>query len=237
ASFPLAEKLEKSFGFDVQLFQIAVPERLGLDVVALGEQEQIVSARQQAVHEATAKIRQDTEAFVADCVSTLREQTAQLCSDMLHSIQTGETGVHQKTLNRLIRFIEQFKQMNFANDAEMEQQLENVRKELLSKTAEEYRDSATARQRLVEGLGRLGEQARVLAQADATALNKQPDGSYGLTADLWDGHVERELGKGYGKLLQLYGVHKAMREARKKGYLVQRKAQQDGAIKLVIAGI
>ena len=67
------------------------------------------------------------------------------------------------------------------------------------------------------------------------ALNKQPDGSFGLTADLWQGHVEQEVGQGYGKLLQLYGVHKAMREARKKRHLVRRSQQQDGAIKLVIA--
>jgi hypothetical protein len=38
-------------------------------------------------------------------------------------------------------------------------------------------------------------------------------------------------------LLQLYGVHKAMREARRKGYIVQRKSQQDGSIKLVIGGV
>jgi len=69
------------------------------------------------------------------------------------------------------------------------------------------------------------------------ALNKQPDGSFGLTADLWQGHVEQEVGAGYGKLLQLYGVHKAIREARKKGLLVRRSQQQDGAIKLLIAGV
>src|SRR6476646_6167695 len=67
------------------------------------------------------------------------------------------------------------------------------------------------------------------------ALNKQSDGSFGLTADLWQGHVEKEVGKNYGKLLQLYGVHKAMREARKKGHLVNRAQQQDGSIKLTIS--
>src|SRR6266849_4313214 len=64
------------------------------------------------------------------------------------------------------------------------------------------------------------------------ALNKQPDGSFGLTADLWQGHVENEVGQNYGRLLQLYGVHKAIREARKKGHLVTRFLQQNGAIKL-----
>ena len=69
------------------------------------------------------------------------------------------------------------------------------------------------------------------------ALNQQPDGSYGFTADLWAGHVEQEVGKNYGKLLQLYAVHKAMREAKRKGHLVNRKQNQDGTIKLVIQGV
>jgi hypothetical protein len=69
------------------------------------------------------------------------------------------------------------------------------------------------------------------------AINKQPDGSYGLTADWWNGHVEKEVGKDFGKLLQLYGVHKAMREARKKGLSVLRKNQADGSIKLSVMGV
>src|SRR5260221_4033153 len=67
------------------------------------------------------------------------------------------------------------------------------------------------------------------------ALNKQPDDSFGLTADLWQGHIENEVGQNYGKLLQLYGVHKAIREARKKGHLVRRSQEENRAIKLVIA--
>ena len=69
------------------------------------------------------------------------------------------------------------------------------------------------------------------------ALNKQPDNTYGLTTDWWDGHVVKEVGKDYGKLLQLYGVHKASIEARKKGYSVQRQQKQDGSIKLVLMGV
>jgi len=68
------------------------------------------------------------------------------------------------------------------------------------------------------------------------ALNKQKDGTYGLTADLWNGHVEEEVGQGYGKLLPLYGVHKATLMARKKGLSVLRRPQQNGSIKLVLMG-
>jgi len=170
AAFPLGGKMDRFFGFDMQLFQISVPERLGVDLVTLEDQQQVMTARQQAARDAAAKIRNDTQLFVADCVAALREQTAKLCTEMLESIETAETGVHQKTLNRLIRFIDQFKQLNFANDTEMENQLESVRKELLSKTAEEYRDSRTAKARLVAGLAQLGEAARQMAKADTRAI-------------------------------------------------------------------
>src|SRR3954468_18513726 len=68
------------------------------------------------------------------------------------------------------------------------------------------------------------------------AVNQQPDGTFGLTTDWWNGHVEREVGANFGKLLQLYGVHKTMVEARKKGLSVLRRAKQDRSIKLVIMG-
>ena len=69
------------------------------------------------------------------------------------------------------------------------------------------------------------------------ALNRQKDGNYALATDWWNGHVEQEVGVGFGKLLQLYGVHKATREARKKGYLASRKTLPNGAIKLTIGGV
>lgn len=69
------------------------------------------------------------------------------------------------------------------------------------------------------------------------ALNKQADGTFGITSDLWNGHVEKEVGQKYGKLLQLYGVHKATIEARKKGLSVFRRQKQDGSIKLVLMGV
>lgn len=69
------------------------------------------------------------------------------------------------------------------------------------------------------------------------AVNRMPDGALGLTTDWWDGHVEREVGANYGRLLQLYGVHKARIEAQRKGYSVRRQTLGDGSIKLVIGGV
>ena len=173
SSFPFPQHMDRYYGFDVQLFQIALPGRMEADLITLAEQRDVIAARSRAAQEAGQKIRRGVETFVADCVASLREQTAQLCDDMLHSINHSETGVHQKTLNRLVRFIDQFKQMNFVNDTVMEEQLENVRKELLSKSAEEYRDSTKDRNRLVQGLSQLRNHAHQLAKQDATDLVKR----------------------------------------------------------------
>ena len=62
------------------------------------------------------------------------------------------------------------------------------------------------------------------------------DGSYGLTTDWWDGHVAREVGIGYGRLLQSYGIHKTMREARLRGLRSTRKLESDGSILLTLEG-
>jgi hypothetical protein len=170
ASFPFPDQMERYYSFDQQLFQLAVPNHLAAELVTAGQQEAVIEARRKASQEATARIRSGVESFVADCVASLREQTAQLCEEMLSSINHSDTGVHQKTLNRLIRFVDQFKQMNFVNDSEMELQLEKVKKELLSRSAEEYRDSAVARSRLKHGLSKLADQARQLAKTDTTEL-------------------------------------------------------------------
>ncbi len=79
---------------------------------------------------------------------------------------------------------------------------------------------------------------RLKGPYDIAANRANPnDGTepYELTTDWWNGHVEREVGPNYGRLLQLYGVHKTMREAAKKRLRVTRRQETDGSIKLTLA--
>ena len=87
------------------------------------------------------------------------------------------------------------------------------------------------------GSQRRGEYVIRLKGPFDIAVNRQKDGTFGLTTDWWAGHVEQEVGANYGRLLQLYGVNKASREARRKGYTVARSTLQDGSIKLAIGGL
>ena len=65
---------------------------------------------------------------------------------------------------------------------------------------------------------------------------KANDGTYGLTTDWWDGHVAKEVGAGYGRLLQSYGVHKTEREARLRGLRTTRRQEADGSVLLTLEG-
>lgn len=169
-AYPCSERIEKYFGFSTQLFQITIPDGLGINPVAMKEQMAVMQARENAAREAAEKINEGVEGFVADCVASLREQTASLCEDMLGSMREGKTGVHQKTLNRLVKFIDEFKSLNFVGDRQLEEELERVKHEFLSHTADEYRDSAYARQRLQDGLKDLADTARDMARQDSREL-------------------------------------------------------------------
>jgi hypothetical protein len=84
---------------------------------------------------------------------------------------------------------------------------------------------------------RSGRHVIRLAGPYDVAVNPTDKGEFTLETDLWQGHVERELGPGLGRLRQLYGVHKATAEARRRGLRVRRSALQDGRIRLAVSGV
>ena len=170
AAFPTPDRLDRYFSFNVSLFQVRAPEALEAELITTGDQQAIIEARAQAAAEAKASIAQGVETFVQDAVASLREQTATLCDEMLASMRDGKTGVHQRTLNRLVDFIDRFKALNFAGDRDLEARLEEVRRQFLTRTAEEYRDSDSARRKLDAGIHNLAEEARRLARNDATEI-------------------------------------------------------------------
>jgi len=168
-AFPPASLMDRHYGFHVSMFQVAVPEMPQADLVEAATQMDVIEARSKAARAARSRIEASCDEFIRDCTAELRGQTAKLCTEMLQTIN-GTGSVHQKTLNRLVRFIDHFRELNFVNDTQMEGQLEGIRGELLGRTAQEYRDSGTARQELVQGLESLRDRASSMAQEDVTEL-------------------------------------------------------------------
>lgn len=78
-------------------------------------------------------------------------------------------------------------------------------------------------------------------------LYKSEAGGYELRTDFWGKDVEGQLGAQasgpgkteqakLGKLFQAYGIHAALGEARRKGYMATRQKGKDGAEQVVITG-
>jgi hypothetical protein len=168
-AFPAADAMPRYFGFDIRTFQITAPDIPQAQLVEIGTQQELIAARKQAATSAQREIERSCREFIADSVAALREQTAKLCGEMLQTIN-GTGSVHQKTLNRLVTFIDRFRELNFANDTEMTDQLDRVREQFLQKTAAEYRDDNYARQQLVSGLSALRNKAAELVGEDARQL-------------------------------------------------------------------
>ena len=166
-SFPPAGEIAKRFAFETRLFQIAAPDSIRLEVVEGLAQLEAAEDRRRIADDATRHMQAELEAFIRESVASLRDETARLASEVLATIDSSENGVHQRTLNRLTTFIDNFRSLNFAGDQQLEQTLERFRRDLLNRTAEEYRNQPGAMASLTEGLSRLRENAVQLTRQDA----------------------------------------------------------------------
>jgi len=166
-SFPPAGEIAKRFGFETRLFQIAAPDSIRLEVAEGMEQLEVADDRRRISEDATRRLQNDLDGFIRESVASLRDETARLASEVLATIDGCENGVHQRTLNRLTTFIDNFHTLNFAGDQQLETTLEKFRRDLLSRSAEDYRNDKGAMTNLTEGLSRSRENAVQLARTDA----------------------------------------------------------------------
>jgi len=166
-SFPPAGEITKRFGFETRLFQIAAPDSIRLEIAEGMEQLEVANDRRRIAEDASRRLQADLDGFIRESVASMREETARLATEVLATIDGSENGVHQRTLNRLTTFIDSFKSLNFAGDQQLEATLERFRRDLLTRSAEDYRNDKGAMASLTEGLTRLRENAVQLARSDA----------------------------------------------------------------------
>ena len=166
-SFPPAGEIAKRFAFETRLFQIAAPDHIRLEVAEGMEQIEVADDRRRIAEDASRRLQSDLDGFIRESVAALREETARLAGEVLATIDGSEHGVHQRTLNRLTTFIDSFRSLNFAGDQQLETTLERFRRDLLQRSAEDYRNDSGAMASLTDGLNHLRENAVNLARADA----------------------------------------------------------------------
>lgn len=165
-SFPPAGDIAKRFAFETRMFQIAAPESLRLEVSESIEQLEIADQRRRVADDASRRLQSDLDGFIRESVTALRQEVAQLAGEVMATIDGSGGEVHQRTLNRLTGFIESFRTLNFANDAQLEATLDRFRRDLLGRSAEAYRSDPAALRSLTDGLSRLRENAVAMVRTE-----------------------------------------------------------------------
>lgn len=166
-SFPPAGDITRKFGFETRMFQVAAPESLRIEVSESIDQMEIADERRRIAEEAGRRLQADLDGFIRESVTALRAEAGKLAGEVLETLDQSSVIVHQRTLDRLTDFIERFRSLNFAGDAQLEQTLERFRQELLTRSADDYRNDRHALNNLTNGLERLRENAVQLAGTDA----------------------------------------------------------------------
>lgn len=170
-SFPPAGSITKRFSFEFHYFQITAPENIRLEITDGVTEFESSESRRRIAEQATLRLQSDLDGFIRESVASLRQETARLASDVIATIDSSKNGgVHQRTLNRLATFISTFRSLNFAGDQQLEATLDQFRRELLQRSAEEYRSDPGAMASLTDGLNRLRENAVQLAREDAQEI-------------------------------------------------------------------
>lgn len=166
-SFPPAGEITRKFGFETRMFQVAAPESLRIEVSESIDQMEIADERRRIAEEAGRRLQADLDGFIRESVTALREEAGKLAGEVLDTLDQSTVIVHQRTLDRLTDFIERFRSLNFAGDSQLEQTLEQFREELLTRSADDYRNDRHALNHLTDGLERLRENAVQLAGTNA----------------------------------------------------------------------
>src|SRR6478735_9095178 len=79
-SFPPAGDIAKRFAFETRLFQIAAPDGIRLEVAEGMAELEVADDRRRIAEEATRRLQNDLNGFIAESVASMREETARLAS-------------------------------------------------------------------------------------------------------------------------------------------------------------
>jgi len=160
--FDPIEKFEDKFLFQVLHFNVTTPADIAKEGIPTAEQEAIYEARQKVAQESAAKLREARDQFIVDAVTEMRERATKTFNELKLSVE--EDKWNQKSINSVLKFIDQFKDMNFFDDKELEAFLEQQRT-MFSQTAKDIKAdksgnmTAGLQKNIDEAIGKLKEMA------------------------------------------------------------------------------
>jgi hypothetical protein len=163
--YPQASSLRAKFGLDWSIYEIAVPR---MELTEAGE----IIATEKANESIHRQMNEKIGTFVDDVVRTLRQETTEICGNIVKFIKEGKV-IRSTTMDSLRDFIERFKTMNFVGDATIESQLEAVRNEFLNMDSKTISEDDNIREALSTKLSEVLEVAEKIGDQDINGVTSQ----------------------------------------------------------------
>lgn len=137
---PPASEIETSFHFNWELSYIPLPSMIAQDEVEaqsiyhdaeidLQERRELSDMRREVAREAQSQKRELVNGFMRDLVVQLRTMVYDATTDVLETMQKNDR-LHPRSVVQLRNLIDQISDMNFFNDAEINQMINQVRAQL-----------------------------------------------------------------------------------------------------------
>ena len=130
--YPPVAELRHKFGFRVSQFQVDFPKEMHevsvQDVLTQQDaKEEALTAYKRQMAEQYDQALETMHTFVNESVATLREEAAKVCSHVYQKIKRGEP-VIRTNINTISEMITNFEAMNFFEDAQVAEQLGNLKR-------------------------------------------------------------------------------------------------------------
>lgn len=172
AQMPTAQSIREKAEFAYSYFTLSVPEEIELVATDIEEHHQIAEARREMIQAEARKQAREAEQLVEASVRTLRERVVKLSEEAANTMRTGRSKVSDKTLSKLRNHFDKVRSLNFMQDQQLDNLIEQFESQFLGTSAEEYRSNDDALDALRTGMNTLATEARELADGDANEVAK-----------------------------------------------------------------
>ena len=165
ASFPKRDSIEDKFRFTVSYFEAMPPELIGqVNQIDALEKQGVIEACNKVASEAGKQLKEQVDEFVVSVAADLEEKTKVALCSLIDSIKSGKW--NQKSINSVLKFAEEFHDINFINYTELQEFMDGFKVQLSEYKAQDVKSDTTLTESMTDFLNQSVGQLEEMAQED-----------------------------------------------------------------------
>jgi hypothetical protein len=130
------------------------------------EMQAVVEERNKVAQEAGVKISNTVNEFLEQAVNELYARASEMFEGLLENVNSGKW--NQKSINTLVEFIDNFKQINFVNCEQLEAYLNKTKASLTHYKATDIKTNEKLTSQMKDWLARCSKRISEMAETEKT---------------------------------------------------------------------